>query len=127
MVQHDSLLCTTVGTVTLLTATALRNPLTGNNAVLPEGACVERIAIYRDGDSAVTGSCTIQLGVVGATAKYMATLDLNTTTQLNNGHTISRTIMNDTGLAADTELRITLSGTLTTGAIAFEISYFTYA
>ncbi len=127
MVQHDTLLCTTTGTVTLLTATALRNPLTGTNAELPEGACVESIAIYRDGDSPVTGGCTIQLGVVGATAKYMATLDLNTTTQLNNGHTISRVITSDTGLTADTELRVTLSGTLNTGAIAFEISYFTYA
>jgi hypothetical protein len=127
MVFRETFIAQTDGTVTLLTPTALKNPLTGMNAVIPAGGAVERISIYRDGDATVTSGCGIALGIVGNTGKYIATLDGNTTSQLNNGKVIARNIINDAGISAETELRVTLTGTLSTGSIIFEITYITYA
>jgi len=127
MVATDTILCATSGWVTASTPTELLNPMTGLAAVIPEGAAVKKINIYRDGDATVTTGCTIQLGTVGSSSKYISAGEGISTTALNAGHLVHKYILTDVGLAAEEELRLVLSSGLTTGSIIFEITYSYYA
>jgi hypothetical protein len=103
------------------------NPLTGLAAVLPPGAAVEHIAIYRDGDSSISDGAVMQLGTADSTTRFMALGDSITTDQLNRSHCISRAVLDDFGEADEAELRIELSSELSLGAVMFEITYFIYS
>ena len=127
MVATTTILCVTVGEINASTAVALLNPMEGVYATIPEGAVIKKIDIYRDGDAIVTGGCTMQLGVVGNLSKYIVVGEGLSTTDLNNGHLIHKYVPSDKGLAANTELRLTLNNALTTGTLVFEITYATYA
>jgi len=127
MVSTGTILCQTQGIVGASTPQALLNPMTGQNAELPEGAAVRNIAIYRDGDQEVTSGCIIQLGVDGNINKYVEVADSINTTALNTGHLINKQLMIDVGLSQTAPLLLTVNNAVSTGGLIFEVTYAVYA
>jgi hypothetical protein len=126
MAVVNTLYCNTSGNVAAITATALTDPMTGNAAFLPMGASVSSVVLYRDGNSTVTSGASIQLGIVGNNSRYVNLVDGITSTQLNNGETVTKMMNVETGLTAESELRIYLTNALNTGSISFKITYNTF-
>lgn len=125
MVLTMTILCTTSGELTAGVPTGLLDATTGSNVIISEGAVISRVYIYNDGD--LTEECSIQLGTDDDPAKYVATGDNISTSDLNTNHLWYKAFIASKGLAADAELKITSSETMSDGVIVVELTCALYA